>query len=362
MLGGQTVVEALAEIRDTLCGTNDAEKTGVRNGVDRLAGRHDRPDRQAAKHKLRAKFGYAKDLDDSGILRCDPDGGADHLPDAQEPRRLPAAAAHRRRAGYLHKCAGHDPPPAPRVNGTLFTVQGTGVDMWTGYPADCARALVDTWRWQPIGNYPAAVFPMGPWWTKGRAELRLQIQRHPGEFAMFGYSQGAIVTSMVFKHDILNPNGVLHHRLPDIVAAVTFGNPCRELGHTWPGDPNRPTGRGISNDRLDNTPEWWWDFAQTDSFRDIYTNVPDDDAGEDMTAIFRLVQNLTGLFGTDGLLEQISEITARPVDEVWDMFKAIYYGGQFIAHQPATLPHISYDIRPAVDYLRRAAVAVPAAA
>jgi hypothetical protein len=62
------------------------------------------------------------------------------------------------------------------------------------------------------------------------------------------------------------------------------------------------------------------------------------------------------------VLEQISEIIARPVDEVWKMFSAIYYGGQFIAHQPATLPHISYDIGPAVDYLRRAAAAQPAAA
>jgi hypothetical protein len=29
MLDGQTAVEALAEVRDKLCGTNDAEKTGV---------------------------------------------------------------------------------------------------------------------------------------------------------------------------------------------------------------------------------------------------------------------------------------------------------------------------------------------
>ena len=80
----------------------------------------------------------------------------------------------------------------------LFTVHGTFVDMWFGYPADCGRALSDLYYWQPVW-YPAAAFPMGKSVVKGVAELvRLINELRPGrKFALAGYSQGAIVTALV---------------------------------------------------------------------------------------------------------------------------------------------------------------------
>lgn len=242
--------------------------------------------------------------------------------------------------------------------GTCITAQGTGVDMWTGYPADTARAVGDRWYFQPLGDWPAAMFPMGPSVQKGIASARVQIRQHPGKFVLAGYSQGAIVTSMVYKHDLLDPFGMLHDRLPDLVGAVTWGNPCREKGvangNKLIGEPI-PDGRGISDDRLVNTPDWWLDFAHGANGphgRDIYTDTPDDDAGEDMTAIYKLVQNVSGVVGANGLLEQVTELVGHPFSEGLAMFRAIYYGGQFVASNPATLPHISYDIDGAVRYLR----------
>ena len=252
------------------------------------------------------------------------------------------------------------PPPQKRL-GTLFTVHGTGQadPLGPGYPADVARAVADVWNWQPIGNYPAQAFPMGASVNQGRNELKVQIRNHPGKIALSGYSQGAIVTSMVWKHDILDSKGELHDRLNDVVAAVNWGNPCRELhvanGNKTSGVPI-PDGRGIADDRLVNTPDWWYDYAHggNSSFgKDIYTDTPDDDAGDDMTAIFKIVQNVSGFIGPGSLLVQLTGMLTNPIVEIPAVFKAIYFGGAFVTTQPfATAPHCNYNLQPAIDYLR----------
>ena len=324
---------------------------------------------KAAKQVLRRKFSYAKDLDDSEFFGWDLQGV---LIEYQVRKNRAGYQPPLNEAGILdwatQKALGLVAPSKPNRVGTLFTVQGTGVDMWTGYPADTARAVEADWLWQPIGNYPAAAFPMGPSVEQGRAELKVQIRNHPGRIALAGYSQGAIVTSMVWKHDILDPRGELHDRLPDVVAAVTWGNPCRELGvargNERVGLPV-PKGRGISDDRLVSTPDWWLDFAHgaNSGFgRDIYTDTPDGDAGEDMTAIYKVVQNVSGFVGRNSLLEQVGEIVRSPFTEVPAVFQAVYYGGQFIAYNPPTLPHISYGIDGAVSFLRDTAVGLRAVA
>jgi hypothetical protein len=234
---------------------------------------------------------------------------------------------------------------APPARPTLLTVNGTGVSMWDGPPADVARGVEEKYYWQPIG-YPGTAFPMDPSVAQGRAELCYQISKHPGEFAMIGYSQGAIVTSQVYKYDLLAPNGVLHHRLRDLKKAVTFGNPMREQGHTFPGDFDAPDGRGIADDRLVNTPDWWWDFAHRG---DIYTDNPDDDSGEDKTAIYKIVMS-QWWGGPDSILMQILEVVQRPIPEIFAMLQAMTSAGLFFAS--GTGPHVNYDPRPAIDYLR----------
>lgn len=235
--------------------------------------------------------------------------------------------------------------------GTLFTVQGTGVDMWTGYPADTARQLTDVWRWQPVGNYPASVFPMNTSVAQGRAELVRLIRATPGAFALAGYSQGAIVTSQVYKHDLADPAGVLHDRLSDVVSGVTWGNPMREAGHTFPGDFHRPTGRGIAGDRLAGTPRWWRDYAHKG---DIYTDTPNDDTGQVQTFIYNVVMaNWAG--SPDSIAAQVSQVTGASLGETLVVTRAVLDGLGFVLATPPTAQHINYDITPAVEYLRSVA-------
>ena len=108
---------------------------------------------------------------------------------------------------------------------TYLSVNGTGVDMWTGFPADIGRALDDErFYWQPIG-YPGATFPMGPSVDAGVTELLNQINLHPGQLVLCGYSQGALVVAKAWRDHILN--GSLNHRLPDVIGIITFGDPMR---------------------------------------------------------------------------------------------------------------------------------------
>lgn len=315
-----------------------------------------------AKKTLKRKFKYAQDLDDQPFFDWALQAV---LVEFQKRKNGTAYIPKLREDGILdfstQVALGMVAPPAPKKAGTLFTVHGTGMadPLGPGYPADVARAVLDVWNWQPIGNYPASAFPMGTSVKQGIAELKAQIRNHPGPFALAGYSQGAMVTSMTAKHAIFDPRGELHDRLPDLIASVNWGNPCRELhvanGNKHSGVPI-PEGRGISDDLLENTPDWWYDYAHggNSTFgRDIYTDTPDDDTGEDMTAIFRVVQDASGFVGPNSIVEQIGEWLTNPIVEIPAVFRAIYFGGAFVTTQPfATAPHCNYDLRPAIDYLR----------
>lgn len=312
-----------------------------------------------AKAELFRKFSYAKNLD--GTEFFDPELER-VLIQYQRAKNGSGYKPVLRTDGVLDYATqvalGIITPPKPRTVGTLFTVAGTGADMWTGYPADVGRFCEDVWFFQPVA-YPAQPFPMGNSVQQGRAELKRLIRERPGKIALAGYSQGAIVTSLTYLLDIRDPRGELHDRLDDVVASVTWGNPCREQGkangNLRAGIPV-PEGRGIADTLLTDTPDWWLDFAHGANSapgRDIYTDTPNDDAGEHMTAIFRVVQDVSGFIGPNSLMEQFSEMFTNPGTELPAVFQAIYFGGAFVATQPfATYPHCCYDVKPAVTFLR----------
>lgn len=136
-----------------------------------------------------------------------------------------------------------DPDPASTAgfSGLLGSMVG-GVNPWE-IVADMKAGIeppTPPWQWQPIG-YPAAVFPMNPSVQNARAQIvaalggpasaDYQARVYPsGPFALSGYSQGAIVTGQVWSQDILPDTGVLHHRLPDCLSVVNFGDPLRASG------------------------------------------------------------------------------------------------------------------------------------
>jgi len=237
----------------------------------------------------------------------------------------------------------------PSAKPTLLTVNGAGVDMWTGPQADVARAVEDKYYWQPIG-YDSKPIPMAPGVAQARAELGVQLDKHPGEWNMVIYSEGALAGSKFFKYDVLPLSSPYHHRLVDLRKVVAFGNPYRENNVVWDvdGNPARPGTQGISDDRLVNTPTYWKEIAH---HGDIYAENEVSNAGEFKTSIYKAVQ---GQFvgGPDSLLHQIIELVGNPFGEGWAAAMAIISGIKFAA--AGTGPHVNYPVQQAIDYLHSA--------
>lgn len=241
----------------------------------------------------------------------------------------------------------------------LFTVHGTGMldPMGPGLPADTARDVLTHYRWQPIGNYPAAMFPMQPSIDAGYNELVLQIERrlagNDAGFALAGYSQGAVVTGRVLKYEIMSPSGRLHKYLPRLKKVVFWGNPMRQQGIThfdhWKYPVAEPDSFGIMEDRLEgleNAPFEVRDYAHKG---DMYASIREREADEWKVMVQRLIfsaRNFIG--GEDSLVAQLSEWSRRPITET---FAAATAGVEAISFF-INLEQHAYNRYPAVDFLR----------
>ena len=309
---------------------------------------------------MRRKFSYAKDLADGSVYDA-----AMAAAVAEMQRRYTAAgqlAAGAFIPGVINPetkyVMGYLPrPPKVDARPMLFTVCGTGVPWWLGPDADTARAVESRWQWQPVG-YPAAPVPMGPSITAGRNELATQMERWRGRIenagcALAGYSQGAIVVSETWLQDIRPTTGRLHWAMPHVVKAITWGNPCRERGKVWPdagGAPSAPGRGGVTPALMNLTPDWWRDYAHRG---DLYTDSPDDESGEDRTAIWQIIRDGKFISGPDSLIRQIIELTgttdASQTAEVIGMAKAMIDAIVFFGKQ--TAPHTSYTTAEAAAYL-----------
>lgn len=318
----------------------------------------------AAKAKLRAKFSYAKNLDTTETfdvalqfalgtyqLRKNMDG---HSPALRTDGVLDYAT---QLALSLIVVTAPEKP-------MLFTAQGTGVDMFTGYPADTARAILDVYQWQPLGNWPATPFPMQDSYNQGINELCVQVRNwcprtNSRKLALAGYSQGAIVVALFFKHYVQPIGAEFHYLLEQnrILGAVTWGNPCRERsvanGNDYAGWPIDDSG-GIGDDLMANTPAWWMDFAHTANSpwgRDIYTATPFNQTGADMRSIWPIVKNVDFA----ALFARLAAVLTNPTAELYAAVQAILYAGMFFIGNPPTAAHVNYDPAPAIQYLRSVA-------
>lgn len=258
---------------------------------------------------------------------------------------------------------------------TLFTCNGTGsagpVDPGQ-YPVQVAQALTNPWekiandwgglatvpRWSWVAvDYPAAVYPMGKSVDVGITNLVAAIKATTGKFAFAGYSQGALVTSTVWRDHILT--GELHDRVGDIVAAVNWGNPMRcptipANGNFYAGwAPQKGGGISGTNDlTAAQTPAWWYDFADDN---DLYTDSPvGTAAGSDEELIYNMI--VTESFGGTlvGLIKLIESAVVQflnPISEVIGIATAIYNSLRFLFAGPGA-GHYTYDIGPAIKYLQ----------
>lgn len=316
------------------------------------------------KSHMRRKFSYAKNLADTGLFDQQM---VDAVVDMQ--RRYNAAGqlpTGKYTPGIVNAetkyvCGFLPRPPKADTRPVLFTCCGTGVPWWVGPDADTARAVEDRYLWQPIG-YPAQPVPMGPSIQAGRDELYVQMNKWRDRitksgYALAGYSQGAIIVSETWEFDIKPEGGRLHWAEPFIKKAVCWGNPMREKGKAFAdaGGATAPaTHQGVTTKLMTDTPDWWRNYAHAG---DLYTDVPDDESGENRTAIWQMIRDGNMVTGPDSLLRQILELggvvqDANQVAEMTGMFKAMLDAGTFFAAQ--TGPHINYSTTAAIDYLRAA--------
>lgn len=242
-----------------------------------------------------------------------------------------------------------------RIPPMLLTLNGAGVDMWTGYPADLARALpAGLVYWQPVG-YDSAPAPEAPGIAGGTAEvvrLLTAADAHPtGAFMICAYSKGAIVASNVY--DLLrDPNSAIGHRRKDFLGAATWGNPRRQRNHTFPGG-ILVDGEGIVDPTLVNTEDKWWDFANGKEIpgaggEDLYTTMAGATDVEEihvMRTIWHFVFNVWDGFGdlATELLHFLGNPLTLSVGAVKALIAALtFFVGEHL--QPHEDYHVSFPI------------------
>lgn len=175
------------------------------------------------------------------------------------------------------------------ANGPLNRwIRGVNNDFyyWGDFVNDVFPDIIDQTLWQPKRvPYPASGIFIGPSIEVGVEWVIADILTTPvgTPFACGGYSQGAAVMSRIYNEC---RQGRLVDRRHDLRAVVTFGNPMREAGHTYPGSSGYSGACDIPNDttqghgsfpsldsmnifepfvarfaRLQNTESLVWDFT-----------------------------------------------------------------------------------------------------
>lgn len=274
----------------------------------------------------------------------------------------------------------------------ILTVAGTVARWWEGYPADAGRYLTQwqgPWReltgekpefyWQGV-EYPSATFPMRPSVLAGWEELvSLLLNKHrTGRFVLDGYSQGALVVCLVWKHEILDPAGRLHHRLNDCLGVITYGNPMRApgvaygntllWGHSVPGKEDGHTTGGIAGPADLKPAECLFPAGHPNAGEpavfdfsnpgDLYASCPVGDepwvketnVGASETLIYESVLDFNG-GDLWSWFKTIFKTIVKPWT-LWSRVQAIWNGIQFAA-AGLNAPHWQYDAGPAIEWLKR---------
>jgi len=250
---------------------------------------------------------------------------------------------------------GFKKPTAP-ILPIIFTVEGHMSNMWSGPCADTARVLEDqgVCRWQPIG-YNSNALPFDN--DSGVKELERLVSMTTLEngvkfpagtpWGIMGYSQGGMVVSEFYMTRIRT--GPLTWRAPDLKRACCYANPSREKGQVadWAFTPNmNMNSQGLWDTRMVNTPPVWREVWR---HGDIFSENEINDAGEDKTAICKIVCN-EWVRGQDSIFHQILELGTNPPAEAFAIMQAILSGVLFLGN---TSPHYSpFDIGGGIEWMR----------
>jgi Cutinase len=267
----------------------------------------------------------------------------------------------------------------------ILTVAGTGSDMFnTASPqpalvgSNMAAADPENYFWQPVGDYPAATFPMQPSVTDGVNSLIYLTTGTtvPGDtnttvpgpnypqngLILMGYSQGALVVCQFIQWCWANNRIDILER---IVAVVVWGNPQRLEGFAsgnefagWPMPADRdgvPT-CGIAQTVNVNGPanmtmeqmqpisktvtHYWADFVNTNTpdlgETELYANAPSGGVGSVEQSIFNAVET----FDLPTVMGVLADL-----DMLGDIGLAIINGFEFLGAGGAA-DHYTYDVTP----------------
>jgi hypothetical protein len=185
-------------------------------------------------------------------------------------------------------------------------ISGATVDYsQAGYGAQIAQAINPRQvEWVPVA-YAAAAYPMNVSVAAAVDRTVAMILANPGKIFLAGTSQGAYVTSQLWREFT---TGRLKSRRADLVRIYHYGNPLRQAG-MFRGTRD-PGGRGIAaaNLRLTNTdPAVVWEFVNPG---DPVAIQLDDQKGTWATSFFGILnQNVTSV---STLAAQISTLLLQP--------------------------------------------------
>jgi hypothetical protein len=276
----------------------------------------------------------------------------------------------------------------------LLTVSGTGTNMWdttNPQPAGVASALAannpSLFYWQPVGNYPAATFPMGPSVQDAEDSLTYLATgvptgnstsgaSYPGNsLILMGYSQGAIAVSRWLR-DVAWKNPQIANR---VVGVTTWGNPNRLPGFAsgndfagWPdpadvdgvvtggiSGPDCMTAADVAPHLLTKVTHFWGEYVNTiGDGNDLYADAPvganpwtaEAIPGTYETQIYNLVQNATAssLFA---FVEDIFRLFGAGLfTQTLGILEAILNGGMF-AVAGSNAAHYTYDTAPIYNFI-----------
>lgn len=189
----------------------------------------------------------------------------------------------------------------------------------------------DIFNYVFVQGYTNMIKPMGPSVTKGVEILSNYLTdgvTAPGQFAVIGTSQGALIASQVAKKLI---SGEIP-RINDCIGFFHFGNPAREAGKAFPGAATVPGGHGVATSayRLTNTPSWIWEFANPGD--PVCTNDSSTWLGQVRE------QSFTNLLTSwDGNLDSLSDL----VDIANDILDMLSFG--IVDGLEMALYHLGYD-------------------
>lgn len=203
----------------------------------------------------------------------------------------------------------------PTGRHALLTCAGTWAAPGTGYPSDVANACLDVIEEIPV----QAPWSFGPITGGGQTQApsyqeSVQIGvdwavdwllAHPNRTYMLGgYSQGGECASRIHEETLTGRLQSVRH---NYVAGYTFGNPSRQLEHTFFECPTRH-GEGIAEYRQYDMHDDWADYVDPG---DMYGAVPANLTGEIMRDVYTM---MTEMQLHEGFLEFARDFVANCIE------------------------------------------------